>query len=414
MVKSIVMLLLVVSAACGSGGDPSPDGSSPDGAPGSPDGGSTTDGEPGSEWVDPEPNGSELVLGYDVLFKLDIQLPEDSLAALREDPRTYVPGYLVYEGQTFGPVGVRLKGMNSFEPIDKKPSLRININEYVQGASFYGLKDLTLNNMSDDPSQMHERLAYKVAREAGIPASRCNHALISINGEARGLYANVETVKTRMVSRWFPDHSGRLWGMTDVDFVAADVPRFELREGIEDDLLQEGGRYMLEDIATSLSISNADQAMESVAEYIDVPAFLKFWAMEAYIAQFDAQPYFHDDVFLYEDPQSGKMHFIPWGMDETWLSQDFYVFTTNGILANKCQASPACKQAFVNQLWALHDATTSWLPGDYERIKTEVSPYVQTGVYQPFNAAEIQSGQNNLGWFIYHRGESLHTALTPP
>lgn len=408
--KTILLASLLLSLAACSGSEGSPSDMSPDAA--SPDG--AADAMPQPEgWVDPEPNGSELVLGYDVLLKLDIQLSDESLAKLRDDPRTYVPGYLVHEGTTYGPVGIRLKGMNSFEPIDKKPSMRININEYVHGATFYGLKDLTLNNMSDDPSLMHERLAYKVAREAGIPASRCNHALISINGEDRGLYANVETVKTRMISRWFPDHSGKLWGMPDVDFVTADVPRFELREGVEGI----EGRANLEDAAVALTIADADEAMAAVDEYIDVASFVKFWAMEAVIAQFDAQPFFHDDVFLYDDPQSGKMHFIPWGMDETWLSADHYVFTTTGILANRCQESVQCKQNFETQVWNIYDQTVAWgLEADYHRIKDDIAPYVSTGVYQPFTAAEIAEGQQQMYWFIHGRGESLITALNeaPP
>ena len=57
---------------------------------------------------------------------------------------------------------------------------------------------------------MHERMAYWVARQAGgIPASRANHAQLTINGQPYGLYTNVETVKKRILRRWFPTTRAR-------------------------------------------------------------------------------------------------------------------------------------------------------------------------------------------------------------
>ena len=95
--------------------------------------------------------------------------------------------------------------------------------------------------MHSDPSMMHERLAYLVARQAGgIPASRANHALLTVNGQFYGLYTNVETVKKRMLRRWFADDAGPLFEATDVDFVAADIPFFELASGPDDRSLLAG------------------------------------------------------------------------------------------------------------------------------------------------------------------------------
>ena len=61
---------------------------------------------------------------------------------------------------------VNLKGTSSFMTIDQKPGFRVNINKFAKGAKFFGLKEFLLNNMATDPSMIHERLAYWMARNS--------------------------------------------------------------------------------------------------------------------------------------------------------------------------------------------------------------------------------------------------------
>ena len=51
--------------------------------------------------------------------------------ALQNDPDTYVQATLTFDGRAYGPIGVHLKGMQSFQPIDQKPSLHLNIDDEV-------------------------------------------------------------------------------------------------------------------------------------------------------------------------------------------------------------------------------------------------------------------------------------------
>jgi hypothetical protein len=140
------------------------------------------------------------------------------------------------KGRSLGPVGVRLKGNNSFQPLSGKAALRVKINRFVRGARFSGLKNMTFNNMLQDESMMHEPMAYWAVRELGLPASRSNHALITINGESYGLYANIETVKREIIARWFDNHEGPLFDNSGKagDFVASDIPNFSHRDGPDD------------------------------------------------------------------------------------------------------------------------------------------------------------------------------------
>ena len=356
-----------------------------------------------------DPGESEDFLGYQVLPELELQLDADAMASLEASPREYVPGTIVYQGRSFGPVGVRLKGQNSFQPIDQKPSFRINVDEYVEGASFYGLHDMTFNNMSTDWSQMHERLAYWVARQADLPASRANHAVLTVNGELYGLYANVETVKPRMIKGWFDDNDGPLFEATDVDFTPEFVDAYELDAGPDD-------RSLLEGLADALTIADPDQAIAAASEFIEIDHFQRYWAMSTVIGQFDAFPFSlpGDDYFLYADPTSRKLWFIPWGMDETFFAADFSPLQIQSVLARRCMESPACFRGYVDRAWELLALTEELgLEAERERVQEEIAAHVADDTRRPFTADEVAEGQVQLGYFIRGRREVL-TGFLPP
>ena len=356
-----------------------------------------------------DPGDPEQLLGYDLLPELELTVAPADVAALEADPRTYVPATIGYRGHRYGPVGVRVKGQSSFLPFSQKPSLRIHVSEYDRDARFWGLEDLTLDNMRSDPSMMHERLAYRVAREAGLTASRANHALLTVNGEPYGLYANVETVNPQMLAGHFDQAAGPLFEATDVDFVAADVPRYHLEAGADD-------RRLLDGLAAALAIPDADQALAAAAAYVDIAHFQRYWAMTTIIGQFDGFPYSMpgDDYFVYADPASQKLWFIPWGMDETFLSGEFPPLQTSSVLAARCQASPACKQGYVDQVWELLAMTERIdLEGERVRIAAELADEIAADPRRPYGADEIAEGQTQLGYFIRGRRELLGQMIPP-
>ncbi len=350
------------------------------------------------------------VLDYDRIPQLEIQVSAQNAAALEAQPFTYVQANLVFEGRTYGPVGLRLKGQNSFLPFSQKPSLRINVGEYVEDAEFWGLEDLTLNNMRSDFSMMHERLAYWVMRQAGVPASRANHLRLTVNGQNYGLYTNLETVKKKMIGRWFSDAEGSLFEATDVDFVASMVPRYELEAGPDD-------RSRLLGVASALTMPSADAAISAAGQHADLNAFRRFWAVCSVIGQFDSFPYSMpgDDYFVYSDPTSGRLHFAPWGMDETFYSGSHDVTGVSSVLARRCRESPACWNAYVQQVWDVLALTESMdLAGERVRVMQQIAPYVAADTRKPYTDAQVAQSQSDLYWFITERRQKLSTMLTPP
>jgi hypothetical protein len=380
-------------------GAPNPDG------PGAP--APTEDPNAAPEAIPAAGDLTERIHGYDQMPELELLVDDDAVAALLEDPRTYVPAMLVYDGREYGPVGLRLKGQNSFQPFDQKPSLRINIDEFVDGAKFFALDDLTLNNMTEDFSMMHERLAYLVARQVG-PASRCNHALVTVNGAFYGLYANVETVKWHMLAHWFDDPTNPLFEATDVDFQDQYVDLYNLQSGPDD-------RTMLWDATDALALVQPAHALAAVESHINMPQFLDYWAMTVVVGQYDGFPYSNpgDDYFVYADASgTGNLWVLPWGMDETFYSATFDVHQVSSVLAVHCLQDPACYQAFVDHTWDLLELTEQMdLAGEIDRVAAQIAPYVAMDQRKPYDAATITEFQQQLRWFVTGRRVHLTEQL---
>ena len=354
---------------------------------------------------------SERLLGYDALPSIALTISPEGIASLRAQPLVSVPAQITFAGRTYGQIGVRLKGQNSFQPIDMKPSLRLHIDKYNDDARFFGLKDMTLNNMDNDLSMMHERLAYYVARQAGIPASRATHALLTINGQFYGLYLNLETVKKKMVGRWFANDTGSLFEATDVDFAPSYVSQFALEAGPDD-------RTMLTGLANALTNPSADAAIAAAGNFANMDQFRRFWAMCSLIGQFDSFPFSApgDDFLVYADPTSQRLSFIPWGMDETFYSGSLNPTTiTSSVMARKCLDSPACFQAYVDEVWALQTMTESiGLAAERDRVIAQIAPHVAADLRKPYTNEQVAESQGALYWFIHERRANLGTMLPPP
>ena len=352
---------------------------------------------------------SEDILGYDTIPEIGLQLDPGAMDALRDKPREWVKGYLIYDGVTYGPVGVRLKGQNSFQPIDEKPSFRIKVDEYIPDQTFHGLKDMTFNNMSTDPSMIHERLAYLVMREAGVTASRCNHLHLTVNGESYGLYANVETVKKRFLKSFFDDNEGPLFEATDVDFQPQYVPLYELKSGPDD-------RSLLDGASAALAGGAPDQAMLDATAYVDYDGFLDYWAAATIVGQWDAFPYSFpgDDYFAYADPTTNKIWIAPWGLDETFFAADVSPLMVKSVLATTCLEVPSCRQDYLDRVWALQaQMEERGLEAERLHVIEQIAPYVAADARRPYSDAEVAEAQTQVGYFIRGRRAMLEMFLAP-
>ena len=118
-----------------------------------------------------------------------IAVDADNLKLLAKDPRKYVHATIRVGDQSYADVGLHLKGAaGSWREWNDKPGLTLNFNKFTKGQLFRTVDKMNLNNAAQDGSYMHELLAYELALAMGVPACRCTHALVELNGRKAGLY----------------------------------------------------------------------------------------------------------------------------------------------------------------------------------------------------------------------------------
>lgn len=285
-------------------------------------GGTSSQSEPstgGSASSTEAPPSDDEIYDPALLPRFDLDVPEPSWRALSgltaDDPARleYVRATLRYGDHVIQDVGLRLKGEGSWRPVTEKAAWKVKLDEFVANQTLLGLKRLTFNNMVEDPSFLAERLAFHVFRAAGLPAPRCNSAVVYVNGEYYGVYANLEAEDKAFLRRWFDDDDGNLYEEGQVDFLQGNAAAFDLETNE-----QENDRSDLEALIDAIDAVGPSVPWRSLDAVLDTDHFLRFTAVEAAVNQWDMYAYtrfWPNNFRIYFDPTTSRFTFLPWGMD---------------------------------------------------------------------------------------------------
>lgn len=323
-------LTCALALACGGEDVTTPDagstpeaGTAPD-ASARPDAGPSADAEPTDAQGDP----SDPLFTRDRAIRVDIDLAPADWDALRAQTRTlestllrdqclespfvspftYFPARVRIDGVEHARVGVRKKGfLGSLST--SKPSLKIKLDEYVQGTEQLGLSTLTFNNGVQDPSQIRPCLGLDAMRAAGVPTPRCGYAEVWVNGEPLGAYVHVEVVNKRFLRHALGEDEGQLYEGTVSDFREGWLATFEqeTNEAVPYD------RTDLTALAEALTLPD-DQLLAALEPLVDLDAFFRFWATESLIEHWDGYNGNTNNFYVYHRAD-GRFVFIPWGVD---------------------------------------------------------------------------------------------------
>lgn len=338
--------------------------------------------------------------------QFNLVMTASAIDDLRTDPYEYTQATLVWKGIEYGPIGVRTKGENSWRPFAQKSSLKLDFNRYDDGPGrFLGMKGMTLNAMNEDYSMMHERVAYRVYRAAGVPAVRAHHAVLSVNGEMYGLMVLLDTVDDVFLGRWFEDSSGSMWEQHDGDFTDAyvqDNTYFQHEEG-EDD------RTILQNLADALEGSGA-AAVAAADPYLDWDGFHRYWAAGSVVMNFDAYPFRFagDDCHVYHDPTTGKLVYIPHGVDESFYYDEDFETRARGHVAAKCREDDACRDAWARRVYDVLDLVEEADIGAYaQEVADQIEPWVEADPNRNYSLSDVRAYQRDMISKIENRRASI-------
>jgi spore coat protein H len=288
----------------------------------------------------------------EVLFKplgpvphFQISVDPPNLAQLGQDPRKAVRAQVRVCGLEFNDVGVHLKGAaGSWRDWNDKPGLTLGFDKFVKGQELLGLEKLHLNNGVQDGSYFHELLANELALAMGVPACRCAHALVELNGRKVGLYVLKEGFDKTWLRRNFPGSAeGNLYDggfCTDID----------------GDLKLDTGTDIQRQDLKALAMA-CSQGYAAVERLVDIERFCANAALQIITADWDGYVRKPNNyrVFL---PKQGKAIFIPHGMDQLWQNPEEALWQGwGGRVAQVVLAHPDAKQLTLTKLseaWQRH------------------------------------------------------------
>ena len=277
----------------------------------------------------------------------------DCMSAPFPSPYNWTIVQLTINGERFEEVRLRKKGFYG-SLSSQKPSLKVRLDKFLEDQNFLGVTRFALNNSQQDPSYLRQCLAYELFRRAEIPSSRCGFAEVSINGEPLGLFVVVEELKRDYLRRNFDDPDGRLYEGTLSDFRPEWLGTFEQKNREESP-----SRAALEGVTAALEAPD-DQLFEELAGHLDVEQFIRYWTMETIIAHWDGYAGNTNNFYLYESPETGRLSFLPWGVDGTFGSP-LQLFegqlaprsvNVAGALARRLYLHPEGQQRYLEQLQA--------------------------------------------------------------
>ena len=295
-------------------------------------------------------------------------------------PFTYVVGQVSIDGEVLQGVGVRKKGfLGSLS--EEHPSLKLKFDHTVDGARFSGFERMTLNNVQQDPSGMRQCLGFGLQLNAGVPAPRCAFASVAVNGQELGVYAHVDSLKKRFLRRHFDDDEGDLWEGTLSDFREGWTGTFEQKTNRS----VVARRDRLEAVASILDDPASDVAA-SLEPLVDLDRFYTYWTLESLMGFWDGYAGNANNFFVYDDPTSGRLVMMPWGVDSAFTAAHPFMqgpqptsVMAQGLMARRLYTQTEGRERY---LATMQDTLTfHWdeqaLLDEIDRLQVMLRPHIQ-------------------------------------
>jgi spore coat protein H len=373
---------------------------------------------------------------HDVYLRVNETDWETLKAHYLED--TYYPADVAIDDKIVRNVGIKSRGSGSRSGV--KPGIKLAFNQYVSGQDLFGLKSLVLRNNTQDPSNLHERLSMMLYTRLGLPAPREVFARFWVNKQYAGLYTIVEPIDQSFLQRVFGENAGYLYSY---DYPNSAAPfYFEDRGG--DPSLYVPTPFSPEThksdpqpevIARWVEAVNqsSDAAFrDAVAPYLDLSAFVRFVAVEAFIADDDGVlgNWGMNNFYSYRRQDQSRFTLLPWDKSDAFIVgpdasvwhniNDVPPSLQNRLMARALALSDV-RDAFIATLrdcvaaTTAADATTSgtsgWLESEILREYGQIRDLVRADNVKPFTNDQFEQSIRSLIDFARRRGSFVIGSL---
>ena len=218
----------------------------------------------------------------------------------------------------------------------KKYNLKLNF-DYFGGPRFSKMDKLLLSVERPDPTMLREALAARMFGEMGVPCPRIDFAVVTVGGEALGLYVTKQPVDKRFLK----DRFGTASSADDGNLYECEPPGCLLEwagEGkesyLDETCPEEGGcglvlitnefdstsndYFDLVDFLNVLGNMPDEAFAVEIQKVFDVDTFLRYLAVAVAIGDHESYLGQGQDFYLYRRPDTGRFMYIPWDHNRTY------------------------------------------------------------------------------------------------
>lgn len=245
----------------------------------------------------------------------------DSIVA-RYEREVYTPVRVVIDGTVLDSAGIRIKGNNLLNNLDKGKfqAYKLDFNEFVKGQKYDGLKKINLNNREI----MANHLGYKLCRDNGIIGPRTSFSRLYFDDILIGNYLNVEQIDVTFLKQHYGNKDGNLYSASGkgaiLEYMGPDKESYYY--AYEKKTNEAENDYSdLINLLRFFSFSASESFPDSVDLYIDFTPFLLAFIIEMTVCKRDA---FYDagrNYYLYHDPLRKKFIYIPDDFDYSFSDE---------------------------------------------------------------------------------------------
>ncbi len=129
-------------------------------------------------------------------------------------------------------------------------------------------------------------------------------------------------------------------------------------------------------------------ARAAIGDFVDLDAFYRYWALEGLLGFWDGYSGNRNNFFVYLNPKSGKIHFLPWGADSLFekyskINPDRSVpisVKTEGLIAHRLYQTSGGRERYLDTLQSILDE--HWkedaLLAEVDRIEKMLEPHLES------------------------------------
>jgi CotH kinase protein len=268
------------------------------------------------------------------------------------DKATWVHGTFTFGTTTFADVGVRLKGQSSYRNLPLKAALLVKFNKWVKGQKLHGVEEITLNNMTGDPTFIVERLAYHTFRSLGLPAVKANTAHLTINGEDYGVYANLETPDEHFLERVFGAKANTLYKVdSGSSWLPGDGGETGFAIEVADPKAPPGTKPDADLLFQAVQAANDATLLADLDARLDTKEWLRYSAAEAVTGHFDGYAFgiWGSHNYFMAGDRNAKFSLSPWSAEAAMSDREGVPDASNPLGATtlaRCKLTTTCWDAY--------------------------------------------------------------------